>query len=70
MRVRIHACVNVIPTNCLYSHDYKDIRNHLYYHKYPHNQYRYAVTLTPLISVYLIVLKLLSLSASFMYSLI
>lgn len=24
----------------LYLYDYKDIHNHLDYHKYPHNQYR------------------------------
>nr|DAI06459.1 MAG TPA: hypothetical protein [Crassvirales sp.] len=38
MRVRIRARVNVIPTNRCDSHDYKDIHNHQYYHKYPHNQ--------------------------------
>lgn len=39
--MRACACVrvNVIPTNRTYLHDYKDIHNHLDYHKYPHNQH-------------------------------
>lgn len=41
VRMRVRACVNVIPTNRTYLYDYKDIHNHQYYHKYPHNQYYY-----------------------------
>ena len=71
VRMRVRACarviLNVTPNNYdLY--DYKDIHN-LYYHKYPHNQYHYAVILIPLILSYLMVLKLLSLLAGFIYSL-
>ena len=39
MYVRVRACVNVTPTNCYDSHDYKDTHNHLDYLEYPHNQY-------------------------------
>ena len=68
----MRACARVIlnvTQNHYYLYDYKDTHNHLDYHKYPHNQYYYAIILIPLISVYLIVLKLLSLLAGFTYSL-
>lgn len=46
--IRACACVRVIlnvTPNCLDLYDYKDIHNHLYYHKYPHNQYYYFLLL-------------------------
>ena len=40
MRVRAyaHVILNVTP-NHYDLYNYKDIHNHLYYHKYPHNLY-------------------------------